>query len=728
MNREEEIKELKEEYYRLAEKFTPDEIKESPVLDINNPNEFEVTLTKKMIEELRLEEWLINYEKEAKISTGGIRGPQNIFYYWDTRFPINQIGVALATLGKALVLKEDVKKGEIHKIAAGEVRYNTQSYIDIISRIQSNLGIYTHLPFDRQTIPVWMVSLLIFMLDYNGGEFVTSSHAISSKIATKDLDDQGSQFLPEMSLRFIKKIKEIINFAKKNPEGYIIKLSPKNSNFIREDFNGYDMYVDYLKKNVAKEANLNLIKQAGKNGFKIMYDNVGGCMYKTMVSILEKLEILNVFDWRNKEEDPFFHGVGKVWRINPKTNQREFFDLSCDFCLIDVARAANFEEDLKNKPAGYIVLITDPDGDRLVIGQVELKNKIKFLEGLGMDYINIDDNKIFVVYNPTYSFFLIMDYYMKQLKQEGIWENHPRFMIVTTPSSRCWDEWAQNNNIKVVTTPVGMKEIAAVIKKVEKQILENPNTEVIVENIFEDKINLGKEPRMVFGGEESGGMITGLEDFIESKEGRKAIAMREKSAGEASVIATALAAYLFENKKLISEYLEDIFKENYIKSTQYVRDDIIYYNESEPDPVKLMAEKAEGEIKRDKTDTFYLSIVLALRDKKITIDKVREVLKEVISDLDFSRLVDVKFTGDATYFQFSDNFFVQVRRSGTDAKMRGYACGPNRKDCVFYLDKLLHYNGERTDLYKKTIPEEYQGDIYQLSQKIYREYLYKNLF
>jgi phosphomannomutase len=726
MNRKEEIQELKQEYFKLIEKFTPEEIKKAPIFDLQNSDEFELILNKELIEKLKLEDWLKNYEKEAKVSTGGIRGPQNVLYYWDSRFPINQMGVALATIGKALVLKEDIN-GEIHKITAGEVRYNTQNYINLISRIQASLEIHSHLPFNRQTVPVWMVSFLIFMLDYNGGEFVTSSHAISSKIATKDLDDQGSQFLPEMSLRFIEKIKGVIKQAKENPKGYVIKLSSVNNNFIKEDFNGYDMYVDYLKRNVAKEANINLIKKAQKNGFKIMYDAVGGCMYKTMSPILEKLEILDVFDWRNKEEDPFFHGIGKIWKENQKTGKKEFFDLSCDFCLIDVAKSANFEEDLKDKPVGYIVLITDPDGDRLVIGQIESKEKIGFLKNLGMDYIKINEDKIFVVYSPTYSFFLIMDYYMKQLKQEGIWSNHPRFIVATTPSSRCWDEWAENNNIKVIITPVGMKEIATVIKKVEKQILENPNKEVVLENIFGEKINLGKEPRMVFGGEESGGMITGLEDFIESEKGRKAIAMREKSAGEASVIATALAAHLFENKKLISEQIEDIFKENNIKSTQYIRDDIIYYNESEPDPIKLAEDKLAGEAIRDKTDTFYLSITLALRDKKITIEKARKLLEEIINDLDFSRLIDIKFTGDASYFQFDNNFFVQVRRSGTDAKMRGYACGPNREDCVLYLDKLLHYNGERTNLYREIIPQEYQENIYSLSQKIYKEYLYNGL-
>lgn len=726
MNREQEIKGLKEEYFKQVEKFTPDEIKASPVFDLSNSGEIRFTLTKGLIEKLKLEDWLKNYEKEAKVSTGGIRGPQNVSYSWDTRFPINQVGVALATLGKAMVLKEDVK-GEINKIAAGEVRYNTQLYVDLISRIQANLGIRTHLPFDRQTVPVWMVSFLIFMLDYDGGEFVTSSHAISSKIATKDLENQGSQFLPEMSLRFISKIKEIIKQAKENPEGYEIILAPRNSALIKEDFNGYDMYVDYLRRTVAKDINLNLIKKASGNGFRIMYDTVGGCMYKSMEPILEKLGILNVFDWRNKEEDPFFHGIGKVWRTNIKTGEKEFFDLSCDFCLIDVVKSANLEPDLKDKPLGYIVLITDPDGDRLVIGQVESRERINVIKELGLDFLEIDENKIFTVYSPTYSFLLIMDYYAKQLKHEGIWEDHPRFIVVTTPSSRCWDEWAENNNVKVVTTPVGMKEIATVIKKVEKQIIENPGLDVIVENIFGASINLGREPRMVFGGEESGGMITGLEDFIESEMGRKAFAMREKSAGEASVIATALAASLFENKKLISEHLENIFAENSIKSTKYVRDDIVYYNESDPDPKRLMSAKAEGEIKRDKTDTFYLSIVLALREGKIGIGEVRQILDNAISGIDFGRLINLKFTGDATYFQFDGNLFVQIRRSGTDAKMRGYACGPNKDDCVKYLDKLLHYDGEKTDLYKKIIPQQYQENIYDLSQKIYKDYLYKGL-
>ena len=75
-----------------------------------NPNAFTFQLDKELIERLNLWEWFRNYAKEAQVSTAGIRGPQNILYPWDTRFPINQIGIVLATLGKSLVANEKRKR------------------------------------------------------------------------------------------------------------------------------------------------------------------------------------------------------------------------------------------------------------------------------------------------------------------------------------------------------------------------------------------------------------------------------------------------------------------------------------------------------------------------------------------------------------------------------------------------------------------------------------------
>ena len=92
-----------------VEKNTPDEIKKDKVFDYKNKDEIEFKLTKELVEKLNLKSWFQNYKKEALVSTAGIRGPQNILYPHDTRFPINTIGITLAPLAKALDAKETYK-------------------------------------------------------------------------------------------------------------------------------------------------------------------------------------------------------------------------------------------------------------------------------------------------------------------------------------------------------------------------------------------------------------------------------------------------------------------------------------------------------------------------------------------------------------------------------------------------------------------------------------------
>lgn len=720
------LAELKKEYYDGIENATPSDYKGAPIIDISQTGEIRLTITKELVEKWNVEGWLANYKNEAQHSTGGIRGPQNILHYSDPRFPINQLGVTLATLGKSLVLQDKIKGRDIHKAVSGEVRYNTKQYIEIISRVHAANKIYTHQTPNNETTAIWLVSFIIFMFDYDGGEFVTSSHAMSSKIATKDLDNQGSQFLPEMSLAFIAKIEDIIRQAKENPDGYTVTLAPRDNPYTIQDFDGVEEYCQYLRNGVVTDENLELIKTATQQGMRLMYDTVGGCMYRTMVPILKKFDILESFEWHNKEEDPLFHGIGKTRRLNPKTNQIEYFDLSCDACLPEVVDTMFYEYYLKDKPIGYVVLITDPDGDRLVIGQVEPASNAKLMDDLGIYYIRINEEKIVSIYNPTLTFLMVMDYNMKQLKKSGHWNDHPRFMINTTPSSRAWDEWAAANGVRVITTPVGFKEIATIMKKVEKKLFSDPTKEILINDIWKENINLGVDPRIAFAGEESGGMFIGPEKIIESRGGRKALAMREKSAGEASIIATALAAHLYMNKKSMAEYVQEIFRECNMNYRYYERADITYYNESQPDPKILLQEKAEGEKKRDAIDLYYLGIALSLKEGRITLDDAKTILSEAMPDLDFSSLERVVFVGDATYLAF-DRMFVQIRKSGTDAKLRGYANGNDKQKCLSYLDVMVHYSGDITPLYDQKIPGDYRSTIYDKTRKLYDDYLYTGL-
>ena len=731
---------LENELFKSVYDKTPNYIKNLDIMDFSNSGEFTITLKKEHLypydenknpEGLNLYDWFANYAKEAKVSTAGIRGPQNILFPQDSRFPINLFGIVLATLAKALVANEKYKGKQILKIAGREVRYNSELFLDAIARIQAANGIKTLVPQGRKTIPIWLASFLAFKLDLVGGEYITSSHGISVKNATKDLNSQGSQYLPEESMEFVNKIDEIFKETEKNG-AYEIKVSAENNPLIDEKImaklnDGVNLYVDYLKSGVAKSGNLNLIKSL-KN--KIVIENVGGSAYRTLSRVLSKLSISEKFDWFNTEEDPFFHSIGK-YDVTPK-GEKAFYDYSVDATVVakrksgekffPVIETLHYDEKLKKYPIGTCVLITDPDHDRLTVTQTEPASRAAYLSENGIDYVKLDSDTLLTVFTANQAFLMIMDFRAKQLKSEKAWDNHPRFMIKTTASASAWDEWAENNGVKVVNVPVGFKEIANIMKKVELQIKNAPNKEVKVDDVFGREINLGVNPRLIFGGEESGGMIMGGEELIESLAGRKAVAMREKSATEAIIVASALIANLKD--KPMSDYLKEIFEENEIVKRYDTRVDIAYYNESEPDINKLKADKIEGEKKRTKNDLFYLSMAMGIKKGLMTIENVKEVLNDTFKSLIFDNLEEIKFVGDGTYLKFAHKF-IEIRPSGTDAKTKAYGGGSNKEMIETYANILGNYDGTRTTLHKKFISDEFYENTKDLAMDYYLEFVDK---
>ncbi len=714
--------ELEKALFESVESKTPAYIKNEKLVDLSNEGEFVFKLKKEHLapydseknpEGLNLREWFTGYAKEAEVSTAGIRGPQNILYPHDTRFPINIVGIMLATEAKALVAKELHPNDELLKIAGCEVRYNSQDFLELIARIQAAHGIKTLVPKGRKTIPIWMASFLAFKLDLLGGEYITSSHGISVKNATKDLNSQGSQYLPEESMLFVNKIKQIFEQVEKNGS-YDIKIASNDNPLISEELmteldDGVVLYEQYLKDGVAKDANLNLIKELKD---KIVIDNVGGSAYGTLSRILKNLDIAENFVWLNKEEDPFFHGIGK-YDHDPKGN-KTFYDYSVDATVISkdengkpyfpVIKSLKYDEKLKECPISTVVLITDPDHDRLTVAQIESAEKIEFLNKLGVDYVELGNGRVLTVFTANQSFLMIMDFWAQQLKREGLFEKHPRFMIKTTASARSWDEWAKKNDVKVVNVPVGFKEIANIMKKVENQIAVAPDKEVTVTDVLGNRINLGVNPKLIFGGEESGGMIIGSEELIKSKAGRAAVAMREKSAAEAVIVASALASYLSKSEggKTLCEYLKDVFEGNGIISKFDIREDISYYNESEPDIEKLKAAKKDGEAKRTQNDVFYLTLAIAKNKGALTLEQIKEILSDAFKELSFDKLIDAKFVGDGTYLEFDDKF-IEIRPSGTDAKTKAYGAGADKEEIKTFARIMGNYEGDLTDLYKKYV-------------------------
>ena len=736
---------LENELFKSVYDKTPDYVKNLNLMDFSQDGEFSFVLKKEHLapydkdtnpEGLNLEDWFANYAKEAKVSTAGIRGPQNILFPQDTRFPINLVGIVLATLAKALVAKEKYADKRIIKVAGCEVRYNSQLFLDAIARIQAANGIETLVPVGKKTIPIWLASFLAFKLDLLGGEYITSSHGISVKNATKDLNSQGSQYLPEESMEFVDKIQKIFDEVNKNGS-YEIKISAKDNPLINESVmksidDGVDLYVEYLKSGVAKDVNLNLIKNFKS---KIVIENVGGSAYRTLSRVLKKLDIEDKFVWFNTEEDPFFHSIGK-YDVTPK-GEKAFYDYSVDATVLakkadgtkffPVIDTLHYDEKLKQYPIGTVVLITDPDHDRLTITQTESSDRISELKSLGIDYIDFGDGRVLTVFTANQAFLMLMDFWAKQLKVQGLWENHPRFMIKTTASALSWDEWAKNNGVKVVNVPVGFKEIANVMKKVELKLKNNPKDNVVVDDVFGNSIDLGINPRLLFGGEESGGMIMGTEELIKSQHGRCAVAMREKSATEAIVVASALVSKLAESGIYLSQYLKEVFSDNNIIGKFDTRVDIAYYNESEPDINKLKEAKITGEALRTKNDMFYLSMAIAKRQELISLNDIKAVLNDNFNKdgLSFDNLKSIKFVGDGTYLEFDDKY-IEIRPSGTDAKTKAYGGGLDKSEIEKYATVLGNYSGDRTGKHIELIPEKAYENCKQDAMDYYLAFVDKD--
>ena len=735
--------ELENELFKSVYEKTPDYIKNLNLIDFSQDGEFTFTLKKEHLkpydkdknpEGLNLEEWFANYAKEAKVSTAGIRGPQNILFPQDTRFPINLVGIVLATLAKALVATEKYKGKKIVKVAGREVRYNSDLFLDAIARIQAGQGIRTLVPEGKKTIPIWLASFLAFKLDLLGGEYITSSHGISVKNATKDLNCQGSQYLPEESMEFVSKIQEIFDEAEKKGF-YEIKISAKDNPLIDEKVlakidDGVDLYVEYLKSGVAQEINLNLIKNIKD---KIVIESVGGSAYRTLSRVLEKLDVSDKFTWFDTEEDPFFHSIGK-YDHTPK-GEKAFYDYSVDATVVakrkngekffPVIETMHYEERLTKLPVGTAVLITDPDHDRLTVAQTEYACTIPELEKAGIDYVKLSDDLILTVFTANQAFLMLMDFWAKQLKTQNLWDKHPRFMIKTTASAISWDEWAKKQGVKVVNVPVGFKEIANIMKKVELKLKKAPDSDVVVDDVLGNSINLGVNPRLLFAGEESGGMIMGTEELIKSQNGRFAIAMREKSATEAIIVASALIAKLQKEQVSLSEYLVKIFEENSIVGRFDTRVDIAYYNESEPDINKLKEAKVAGEAQRTKNDLFYLSMAMGVKENKMSLNDVKEVLNDAFKSLIFDNLISIKFVGDGTYLEFSDKY-IEIRPSGTDAKTKAYGGGSDKAVLETYANIMGNYSGERTELHKKFINDKFYNSTKDEAMKYYLEFVDKD--
>jgi hypothetical protein len=89
-----------------------------------------------------------------------------------------------------------------------------------------------------------------------------------------------------------------------------------------------------------------------------------------------------------------------------------------------------------------------------------------------------------------------------------------------------------------------------------------------------------------------------------------------------------------------------------------------------------------------------------------------------LPSLDFATLEDVRFVGDGCYLKFQDKF-VEVRKSGTDAKTKAYASGSDKEACRKFAKAFGEASGDLTELYIEQISQTYLRSVESRARQIY---------
>ena len=119
---------------------------------------------------------------------------------------------------------------------------------------------------------------------------------------------------------------------------------------------------------------------------------------------------------------------------------------------------------------------------------------------------------------------------------------------------------------------------------------------------------------------------------------------------------------------------------------------------------------------------FYLSLAIAVREGKADLDAVKKVLNNTFAELSFDNLTEVKFVGDGTYLKFKDKY-VEIRPSGTDAKTKAYSGGENLESISKFARVLGNYSGERTELHKELISDEFYENSKETALGYYLQFV-----
>ena len=402
-----------------------------------------------------------SFYKNLEFGTGGIRGIMGV-----GTNRVNKYTIGKTTQGLAKYLLKSFKNDNIKVVLAYDCRNNGVLYSKVVSNVLSANGIICYVFRDIRPTP--QLSFAIKKLNAQCGIMLTASHNPPEYNGYKVYWSDGGQIVPPIDKNLI----EIINSTKyeeinfKSEKKYITKISKNFDN----------KFIEASTKSVK-------FKVLNQENLKITFSSLHGTSIKILPDLMKKegFKNFNIVDIESQPDGNF----GKLSSPNPEDPK-------------------SFKESLKlaNKTNSDIVIVTDPDADRLGIA------------------IRNNDKKL-VLLNGNQTMVIFTDFLLNQLRlKKKLNKNY--FVATTIVSTPLMSKIAENYGVDCKITLTGFKWIS-------KLISENKNI------------------KFIGGGEESYGYLVG--DLI-----------RDKDAITSSLLACKIAAYLKNQNKSIFDYLISIYK------------------------------------------------------------------------------------------------------------------------------------------------------------------------
>ncbi|MCQ2801005.1 MAG: phospho-sugar mutase, partial [Bacilli bacterium] len=400
--------------------------------------------TKAALKAMSKEEIDDAFFKDVEFGTAGMRG---VLGPGTNR--LNDFTVIKATVAFGQYLLEifpDAKKSGV--VISHDNRHMSREFTLLSAKVLNDLGINTYI-FDALR-PTPELSFAVRYLKACGGIMITASHNPKQYNGYKVYDETGCQLVPDKISRLLEIIASLpneldVDYQIENERGANIVLDNKVD----------DEYVR-LVESIAINRDLD------KTKFKIVFTPNHGTSYVNSMRIFKDLGYQIYPVLKQCDPDPDFSGT-----LSPNPEDARSF-------IEPIKLAQEIDADL--------IVMTDPDGDRVGLGYKAVDGTYQTLTG-------------------NQSAALLMDYIFSQKKEKGTLSKDG-VMYTTIVTSSIGKEIAEHYGVKVEEFLTGFKFIGNRIDYYEK---------------------LGHGPKFEFGYEESYGCL--IAPFARDKDGCQAILM-----------------------------------------------------------------------------------------------------------------------------------------------------------------------------------------------------------